>query len=709
MSRVWIAVFSLLSILAPISGDPRADAALNNDAVPALRLARSLPAAAADPHDLTLDIDHRAWRELWSTARGRIEAFPLPGRQPVDLELRSFTVLAPDARLVAVDRDGEREVPPPELRFFRGTVAGDVDSLVSLTLFENRIAGFIRAFGEEFGVGPRAFDLAREGAMEIHVWNRGDAESGQRSLSCPEAVRQAPRSTTPRPAPLGVGPSTGLQAHLAVDATVEWFNHFGSLATAQSYILNLIAQVSTLYDNEILVQLDVPYLRVFTAEPDPYTNGTLNVGTLLDEFQAEWNTNQSGVSRSLAHLFSIRPSGASGLAYLDILCDNDASPGNSADYGVSSLEGNGGGFERDLVAHEIGHGFSSPHTHCYVPEIDRCAIEPGCYQGSIVQSVGTIMSYCNSTTSTFGARVRDERLRPAAEAAVPLCVDVAGAPGDVRAQTGDALRVAIPPACPSAALTNDDGSLNSYYGAVGSSQLTWVKRFTPACYPFRLERVDVLTGSSSVAVGRPLRMLVFAEPTGSADPGDAVLVHTQDVTVQSVSSSVFNQYFLTSPVTLGSGDFYFGFYDLSADAPNTFIATVDTSRNGDSYSAINSTNPGGLALYAPGTWMIRGTGGPVAPGSVSLSWGDPCNVASVPGQDFAVYRGTLGTYSSYSSLACTTGQASSFLAESAPDGSFFLIVPRTNAAEGSYGRLSSGAERPPAAAACAPQEVATCP
>lgn len=702
MSRIALAWTLAPMLLLPPAGIAATDEPQT------LRLAR--PQGTADESQtLLLDLEPAALRDLWSARNGRIEAFPLPGRRAVDLDLRAFELIAPGARFVVVDAEGPREVAPPPMRFFRGSVAGDPESLVSLSLFDRRIAGFIRAFGEEFQVAPRSFDLARDGALEVGVQNRAATGSIEREPFCPTEPLVPARPRASRAAPRGVDAGTGLIAHIAADATVEWYQHFGSLPAAQTYILNLLGQVSTLYDAEILVQIDVPYLRVFTAEPDPYTDGSLDTFELLGELEAEWNANQSGVSRSLAHLFSIRPSGGSGLAYLDVLCGNQTSPGNSFDYGVSTIPGNGDAFEKDLVAHEIGHGFSSPHTHCYVPEIDQCANEPGCYQGPTVQSVGTIMSYCNTTTSTFGPRVRNERLRPAAEAAAGLCIDVAGLPGDVRAETGDALRLAVPAACPSSSLTNDDGSLNSYFGAFGTGQLAWVKRFTPGCYPFRLERVDVLTGSSSVAVGRPMRMLVFAEPAGSGSPVDAVLVHTQDVAIQTVSTTVFNQYLLTAPVTVTSGDLYLGFYDLSADAPNTFIATVDTSRSGDSWSTINSVDPAGLAAYAPGTWMIRGAGGPVAAGSVLLTWGASCNDGTVPGQDFAVYRGGIGNFTSHQPLACTTGRNPSYLAQGAPNGSYFLVVPRTNAAEGSYGRASTRAERPPSSAACVVQDVATCP
>lgn len=680
--------------------------------VTAPRLALVTSRGEPEPGVLQLELDPAAYRRLIDLGSAVVTRVPLPGRDAVDLELRSFSVVAQHARFVVVSAAGEQTAPVPPHRFLRGRVAGDTDSLAVVGLFEGRIAGFIRTGGATFGFGPREYDLARTGSHDLRIWT-SETEERPAGVLCSLDTSTVPSATFHPPTVRGdVTSDTVLRASVAFDTTVEWFQRFGSVTATQNFTLNLLAQVSAIYESEFNVQLEVPYLRVFTAEPDPYTNGVTASSQLLAELRNEWNANQTGIDRTVAHLltWSGTTTSVNGIAYLDVLCSHAQSPGNSFDYGVSALVGAGTTWETWLLAHELGHNFSSPHTHCYVPEIDQCANESGCYQGSIQQTVGTIMSYCNQVQNVFHPRVVDERLRPAAEAAYPSCIELAGEPGGLRSDQGDGLMVRRALACATETLRNDDGAYNSVLATSGTGQLAAIKRFTPGCYPFRLEQIDVIFGtSSSIAVGRPIRLLVYLDPEGTGTPEQAILVYTEDSTIQFLSNSEFNSYTLAAPVTVSSGDVYIGFYDLLADAQTTTLGIRDSSTSGDSFRATNSTSPESFVPVADATWMIRGAGGAVAAGSVLLEWGSPCNDVELPGQDFAVYLGLFDDFESYTSDTCSTAGARTHIVGGAPDDSFFIVVPVASNAEGSYGLTGEGAERAPATVACKPQQIGACP
>ncbi len=672
------------------------------------------------PGEIVIDIDPQARQRMADLGRGSVRNFPLPGQVAVDLELTAYNLLAPRARFVVVDESGEREVPPPAFQSFRGKVKGDPDSLVSLTVLGDRVAGFIRTWDSEFSVGPEVYNRARPTARRIKVRRRQDPPQGRFDYECGGALEPGftaqssasatadlnimPQGGVTPPATTAIDGSTLLQATIAIDATVEFYQHLGSLGATQDYILNLMAQVSTIYESDLLIKIDVGYLRVFTAEPDPYTDGSTDTSVLLADLRAEWTANQTGVERTATHLFSRRSGGGSGLAYVDVLCNK------SYDYGVSTFPADGGAWEKDMTAHEIGHNFSSPHTHCFLPEIDICANQDGCYQGPTQQTVGTIMSYCSQKQSTFDQRVRDEKIRPAAENAYPVCITAAGLPGSIDDGSGNGLQLSKPPVCPPAELSSDDGSLNGYYGYLGTTRMAWIKRFTPSCYPFRMTTLKVMIGhTGSISPGRPIRLLVYVDPTGSGDPGNATLVHSEDTTVQIVSAGTWNSYTLSAATMIASGDYYLGVFDLEADAEDSYIASRDTSREGDSWRAAESTSPFDFGAYTGATWMIRGEGGPVPVGTVKLEWQPACNAASTPDQDFAVYGGTIGSFLSLSGMTCSTSRATSLLLTGVQDGSFLIVVPQTSASEGSYGRNGDGIERYPAAAACHPQQIGSCP
>jgi hypothetical protein len=666
--------------------------------------------------DLSIEINRASYARLQHLGSARVVGFPLPGGGREDLELAAVELLSPDAVFLVADARGVRETSAPEMRFFRGRIAADPDSLVSLTLFGGRISGFIRRGEDEWSFAPRSFSPDREGALDVHIWRAGDeAEAGGECAGTPPlppgSEEQGLAAALVEEAFVsGIESTTLLKARIAVEGTVEWTNKHGGVTGAQAYTLNLMAQVSAIYETEVAVRIEVPFVVMNTAESDGYSGASNSATTMLGEMRSKWNgaPDRRAVFRTSAHLFSTYPSGGSGTSYVDVLCDNVPENQMSRDYGVSLLDGNSGSWEKRLVAHELGHSFSSPHTHCYSPEIDQCNnTEPGCYSGPIVQTTGTIMSYCSVKTYQFDVRTRDEKIRPGAEAAFPACMEVVGPPGDIRPENGSSLSVAPANLCGSAGLQNDDNTGNGSQGYTGTNQAAWVKRFTPSCYPFKLTRVDVQISDASVAVGRPIRVLVYRDPSGSGNPSNAVPVYSQDVTVQMVSGSAFNQYTLATPVLILSGDLYLGFLDLAADTATNYIMRYDSGHNGDSWCQMNTSAPSGYAAATSGSWMIRGNGGGVAAGSVALSWDLPCNDAEVPGQDFAIYQGTIGSWSGLQSLTCTTGRATTWLVEGPPANAFWLVVPQTSSNEGSYGRTSSG-ERAPAATACRQQAFATC-
>jgi hypothetical protein len=91
--------------------------------------------------------------------------------------------------------------------------------------------------------------------------------------------------------------------------------------------------------------------------------------------------------------------------------------------------------------------------------------------------------------------------------------------------------------------------------------------------------------------------------------------------------------------------------------------------------------------------------------NIILDWGASCLGTD---EDFAIYEGTLGDFTSYSPNVCSTGGANSLEIAAGSENRFFIVVPHGSVREGSYGSDSQRVPRPPSDDACLEQSVAFC-
>lgn len=141
-------------------------------------------------------------------------------------------------------------------------------------------------------------------------------------------------------------------------------------------------------------------------------------------------------------------------------------------------------------------------------------------------------------------------------------------------------------------------------------------------------------------------------------------------------------------------------YPEMAAAANLIFFVGDDGESGNELWAVPGQAPGvvpdGGARLAGGPLRADRIGE-----SIRLSWSPA--VCGPDVVDYAVYSGTLGAFDTHVPLACSTNGET--LAElPLPAGSsYFLSVPQATVLEGSYGKDSSGRERPHAVGACRPR------
>jgi len=179
----------------------------------------------------------------------------------------------------------------------------------------------------------------------------------------------------------------------------DMFQKGGSLQGTLNQFEAMFTGSAILYEIET-INLGVKAVKVWDS-PDPYTY--TSSFTALDDFQAAGNAaNWPG---QLAHLLSTRPLNLGGVAYLNALCSDFRYGFSNIDFLFADLPVYS--WTLSTIAHELGHNFSSNHTHnCgwevspgVIQQIDSCWNAEGGCQSVVKGRIGTIMSYCHLTGS----------------------------------------------------------------------------------------------------------------------------------------------------------------------------------------------------------------------------------------------------------------------------------------------------------------------
>ena len=309
----------------------------------------------------------------------RVADWPLGLGRPQATEFRRLEVYAPEAKIYRVDENGMSEVPRSTWTFAAGV--GDRGGNAWIAIDE---AGRVMAATATTADGDFDAVAVSEGSVDFVIRRAEEAGDGK-PFSCGQSgLGEKGLFAAPARESFGMEaiPSIALRqtARIAVDADEHFMdNRLDSTTTAANYIASLISQMSVAYERDVNVSLlqGTTFLR---TAGDPYTWTPIGNANLaqLTEFSNYWGTvcgaPCSSVPRTLAMLLSVQGSGASGIAWVGGLCSNAA--GYSFNQMFDSGLGVASSSEAHLVAHELGHNFGSPHTHCYSSPPDVCASDP---------------------------------------------------------------------------------------------------------------------------------------------------------------------------------------------------------------------------------------------------------------------------------------------------------------------------------------------
>lgn len=335
---------------------------------------------------------------------------PLPGRGTVSLQCTTMKILSDDAVVAAGTRHGDEERSIDRHILVHGSIASEPGSFVYLAFFRTYAVGYVEIPTAE-GVKRILFAPDNADAKEpvMIVYDQADVlnpkHPGCDAENLPDYFTRTQESFGQFAAMGNEFKRNNLQnaqtllARVAVDCDTKYYNQAGSnFSRAANYMIVAMGAVSAVYQRDINVAIQVPYLRIWT-ENCPYSG---DLGSYLNQGRNYWNANMSSVSRTTTYIVT---SYTGGLAWVGVLCGSYAYSAGGVT-GNTNFPANQYVWDVDVLSHEIGHNFGSPHTHnCgWAPPVDSCVnAEGGCYAKPNPRK-GTIMSYCHLTS--YGTELR---------------------------------------------------------------------------------------------------------------------------------------------------------------------------------------------------------------------------------------------------------------------------------------------------------------
>ena len=296
------------------------------------------------------------------------------GNQTFELDLEENDLRSENYRLVSLEKDGGQDLKPGPVTTFRGTVVGDDQSVVRLSVTPDLFTGFI-AQGEEmlvidpladFTPGLPRTRVVSPATGDVVVYREADSrELGAGSYGTEEhhhlgSNRRFAGAKALNGFDFG-GFTKGFQfrtLEVALECDGQYRAQFGQTG-AINRMMGIMNDVDgVIYRSELNLGINVVFAGCWpNAGSDPYTS--LNANTTLNQMANWWNANGNNFAptRDVTHQFSGKNFSGStiGIAFVGVICNN-----RPASVGISQNVF-GSASRRRLTAHEIGHNLSANH------------------------------------------------------------------------------------------------------------------------------------------------------------------------------------------------------------------------------------------------------------------------------------------------------------------------------------------------------------
>ncbi len=339
------------------------------------------------------------------------------GRLSLALRDRTLDMILDPIDLRAPEYTAEETGPGGRIRTsaqraaatYKGDLPGLSHSQARFTLDGEKIEGLILTPADWYYVEPLRNFVHSAERSDLIVYRRSEIREqafGVCGTTLAHRISQVGDGLAPRAME---AEGTVQVAQVATEADYEYVTALGDSTGANNEILQILNQVSGIYETELGISFQVVYQHAWATASDPYSS--TSASDILNEFTDYWVRNPPGMGYDLAHMWTGKNMDGStvGIAWLGVVC---SAPRHS--YGVSQRLTSVPA-KYIVTAHEIGHNFGATHPDQANPSQTTCA------NTIMNSSIGTGVSFCEYSRNQIGEHVANNS----------ACLTAGGMPCDI--------------------------------------------------------------------------------------------------------------------------------------------------------------------------------------------------------------------------------------------------------------------------------------